>query len=198
VSRPVRHLAVLAVCLAWTVVAAAPSTADPAVRAVASPSTVDISTRPARIEAVLGDTVTVASTVTNRGPAPTGQLIAHLDVVSLRDEVYVDPEDWSSERSVDIGSLPPGAGTDLSWPVRTVDAGDFAVYVVLVPAGQAGPAQLTPSPPVHLAVAGRRTLDAGGTLPVVLGVPAVLALAMVAGRLRRRRARTPSVGGSDA
>ncbi|MFL6129393.1 MAG: hypothetical protein ACJ73E_10060 [Mycobacteriales bacterium] len=187
-----RHLLVLTVCLAWTVAAAAPSTADRAVPAAPASSTVDVSTRPARIDAVLGDTVTVASTVTNRGSAPTGPLIAHLDVVSLRAEVYVDPEDWSAERSVGIGSLPAGAGTDLSWRVRTVDAGDFAVYVVLVPAGQAGPAQLAASPPAHLAVAGRRTLDAAGTLPVVLGVPAVVALGMLAGRLRRRRATGPA------
>jgi hypothetical protein len=173
-------LAAVAAWLAW-----------PTGSAAAAPSTVDIVVRPARIEAVLGDTVTVTSTVANHGPAASGPLIAHLDVVSLRNDVYVDPEDWSSERSVDVEPLPPGASTVLSWPVRTVDAGEFAVYVVLLPAGRPGPDRVTPSGPVHLAVAGRRTLDAGGTLPVVVGVPAVLALAAFADRLRRRRRAGP-------
>lgn len=173
-------LAALAAWLAW-----------PAGSAAGSPSTVDIMAAPARIEAVLGDTVTVTSTLANHGRAASGRLIAHLDVVSLRGDVYVDPEDWSSERSVEVESLPPGAGTALSWPVRTVDAGEFAVYVVLLPAGPAGPGQVTPSGPVHLTVAGKRTLDAGGTLPVVLGVPAVLALAALADRVRRRRRADP-------
>jgi hypothetical protein len=176
----VAALAALAAWLAW-----------PAGSAAAAPSTVDIVVRPARLEAVLGDTVTVTSTVANHGAAARGPLIAHLDVVSLRNDVYVDPEDWSSERSVDVEPLPPGASTVLSWPVRTVDAGEFAVYVVLLPAGRPGPEEVTPSRPVHLAVAGRRTLDAGGTLPVVVGVPAALAMAALAGRVRRRRRTDP-------
>jgi hypothetical protein len=84
-----------------------------------------------------------------------------------------------------------GNDVDEEDPIHVSDEGDRITV-------DRAAAQLTPSPPVHLAVAGRRTLDAGGTLPVVLGVPAVLALAMVAARLRRRRAGTRPAGGSDA
>jgi hypothetical protein len=162
--------------------------------AAAAPSAVDVSARPARIEAVLGDTVTVTTTIANRRPVRSGPLVAHLDVVSLRNDVYVDPEDWSSERSVDVQPLAPGGSTVLSWPVRTVDAGEFAVYVVLLPTGPGNPQEVTPSGPVRLAVAGKRTLDAGGTLPVVVGVPVVLALAALAERWRRRRRSDPRPG----
>lgn len=172
--------AILAAGLCW-----------PGAPASAAPSTVDVAVGPARIEAVLGDSVTVTSTIANHGTADSGGLIAHLDVVSLRNDVYVDPEDWSSERSVDVEPLAPGASTVLSWPVRTVDAGDFAVYVVLLPTGSTGPDEVTPSGPVHLVVTGRRTLDAGGTLPVVVGMPALLALAALADRMRRRRRANP-------
>jgi hypothetical protein len=186
--RPARaHLVVLAAVLAAV-------TAGPAGAAGAAPSGVDVSARPARIAAVLGDTVTVTTTVANRGPVASGPLVAHLDVVSLRDDVYVDPEDWSSQRSVDVEPLAPGGRTVLSWPVRTVDAGEFAVYVVLLPTGPGGPAHVTPSAPVHLAVTGKRTLDAGGTLPVVVGMPLLLTLAALVDRWRRRRRVDPRPG----
>ena len=71
--------------------------------------------------------------------------------------------------------------------MRTIDSGDFAVYVVLMPAGRAGPGPLATSPPVHLRVAGRQALSAGGTLPVDIGIPLLLALLVLAGRFRRRR-----------
>jgi hypothetical protein len=171
---------------AWVAGLAAAVAIAPAASAAAASGTVRVDTRPARIDAVLGDTVTVHSTVVNTGPTATTSLIAHVDVVSLGADVYVDPEDWSSARSVEVAPLPPGAAADLSWPVRTVDSGDFAVYVVLLPAGPAGPAPLAVGAPVHLTVTGRRALSAGGTLPVDIGVPLLLALAILLGRLRRR------------
>jgi hypothetical protein len=68
--------------------------------------------------------------------------------------------------------------------------GGFAVYVVLLPSGvgsdRTGP--LVVSPPVHVRVAGRRTLNAAGSLPVVIVVPLLLGLAAAAGRYRLRRA----------
>jgi len=173
-------LAAGAACLAW------PFGATAAAAGEAVPPAVAISTGPASLPATIGDTVTITSTARNNGSAATGPMIAHLDVVSLSPEVYVDPEDWSSQRSVDVQPLPAGGATTLSWPVRTVDAGDFAAYVVLVPADPTGPGELVPSVPVHLTVTGRRTLDPGGTLPVVLGVPAAVLLAVSGPRLRRR------------
>jgi hypothetical protein len=154
--------------------------------------------RPA-FAAVLGDRFTVRSTVVNTGSAPTGPLLAHLDVVSLHDDVYVDAEDWSSDRSVVVEPLAPGARGTLDWTVRTVDAGEFAVYVVVLPAGGtaggAGPAALSVSPPVRLAVAARQTLDPGGSAVVVVVVPALVGALALGGRLRRgRRGRT----GGDA
>jgi hypothetical protein len=63
------------------------------------------------------------------------------------------------------------------------------VYVVLLPdgPGSAGKGPLWVSPPVHVEVAGRQTLSAGGALPVVLGVPVLIGLAAGTARLRARR-----------
>jgi hypothetical protein len=156
--------------------------------ALASPAAAaEVSFDRAAVAMSVGERVTLASSVTNPRTEPSGQVLAHLNVVSLTDSVYVDPEDWSSERSQVIEDLGPGESRTLSWPIQAVDVGSFAVYVVLIPDGGRGP--LTVSPPVHLDVAGKRTLDAGGALPVVLVVPVLLGLGAGAIRYRLTRNR---------
>jgi hypothetical protein len=188
-------------------IAAALALAPAAPASAAAPSAPVVVTmdRPT-FAAVLGDRFTVRSTMVNSGPAPTGPLLAHLDVVSLHDDVYVDPEDWSSDRSVLVEPLAPGADTTLDWTVRTVDAGEFAVYVVVLPAGPAsvstaasGGTALSVSPALRLAVASRQTLDPGGSAVVVVTVPALVGALALAGRRRRqRRARASGgAGGGD-
>ena len=150
---------------------------------------------PSSLAGVLGDSAAVRSTVVNTGSAGTSRLVAHLDVVSHHEDVYVDPEDWSSDRSVDVGPLDPGGRTTLEWTVRNVDAGEFDVYVVVLPAGPSTAADpLAVSPAVRLAVASRQPLDPGGSLVVVITVPLLVGLLAAGARLRRRtrRRRQPS------
>ncbi|MFI5894599.1 hypothetical protein ACIA5D_31310 [Actinoplanes sp. NPDC051513] len=123
-------------------------------------------------------------TLTSRHPADAGPgpLIAHLNVVSLTPDVYVDPEDWSSERTQPVPAT-PGL---LEWTIQAVNAGTFDIYIVLVPTAPAAATQpLTVSVPVRVTVANRRTINAAGALPVIIAVPA--AIAVLAGLLRRRR-----------
>jgi hypothetical protein len=122
---------------------------------------------------VVGERFTLRSRVTG----PTDGLLAHLNVVSLTSDVYVDPEDWSANRT-------QRAAPVLSWDIQAVNAGTFDVYVVLLPSTGRGP--LVVSPPVHLTVAGRRTFTAGGALPVALAVPVLLGLLAAAGQYRLR------------
>ena len=68
------------------------------------------------------------------GTAPTGEILAHLNVASIEGSVYVDPEDWSSDRSQQL-SLKPGESRKLSWEIQAVNSGLFAAYVVVVPFG---------------------------------------------------------------
>ena len=156
--------------------------------ALASPAAAaEVSFDRAAVAMSVGERVTLASKISNPGTEPSGQVLAHLNVVSLTSSVYVDPEDWSSERSQVIEDLAPGESQTLSWPIQAVDVGSFAVYVVLLPDAGRGP--LVVSPPVHLDVAGKRTLDAGGALPVVLVVPVLLGLGTGAIRYRLARNR---------
>ena len=137
----------------------------------------------------LGRGFNLESTVTNAGPGTRTGLIAHLDVVSLTPDVYVDPEDWSPQRSMFLPPLGAGESVRTSWRVEPVNAGHFAVYVVVVP-GPGAPAaaqRLAVSSAVDLRVAERRTINSGGVLPLAIGMPAALALLALALRARRRR-----------
>ena len=165
--------------------AATPTAAAAVPAAPAGPVVVTMD--PSSLAGLLGDRVPVRATVANPGSAATGRLVAHLDVVSLHEDVYVDPEDWSSDRSVDVEPLDPDGRTTLEWTVRNVDAGEFDVYVVVLPAGPSTAADpLAVSPAVRLAVASRQTLDAGGALVVVTAVPLLVGLLLAGTRLRRR------------
>ena len=159
--------------------------------AVAGPVAVTMNT--SSMAGVLGDRVPVRATVTNTAGTPTGRLVAHLDVVSLHEDVYVDAEDWSADRSVYIGPLGPGGRATVDWTVRYVDAGEFDVYVVVLPTGpSAGADPLAVSPAIRLEVTSRPTLDPGGSLLVVIAVPVLVGLLGAGTRLRRRtRPRHP-------
>jgi len=63
------------------------------------------------------------------------------------------------------------------------------VYVVVLANGASpdGTGSLAVSPPLLVTVAGRRTLSAGGVLPVAVAVPVLLGLALAVARIRLRR-----------
>jgi len=167
---------------------AGPASAGPASTAVAA--AVEVELEDTRHSATVGERFTVGARVTNPGSASTDSLIAHLNVASLTSDVYVDPEDWSSERTMEVGTLPAGGTADLTWEMQAVNSGTFAVYVVVLPTGAtAGAGALAVSPAVTVRVAGRRALNAGGALPVVLAVPLLLAAAAAVTRVRLRRSR---------
>ena len=185
-----------AVGIAVAVLGAATPTAAAAVPA-APAGPVVVTMDPSSLAGLLGDRVPVRATVANPGSAATGRLVAHLDVVSLHEDVYVDPEDWSADRSVDVGPLDPGGRTTVTWTLRYVDAGEFDVYVVVLPTGPStGADPLAVSPAIRLAVASRQTLDPGGSLLVGIVVPVLVGLLGAGTRLRRqtrqRRRRSSS------
>jgi hypothetical protein len=130
------------------------------------------------VTAVTGQVLSLESVV----KAPAGRTIAHLNVISL-DGVYVDLEDWSQAVTQPV---PAGEETQLGWEVQAVNSGHFAIYAVLVP--DHGP--LIVSPPVHVTVAARQTLDTGGAVPVAIAIPILVGLVALAPRFRRRQRDT--------
>lgn len=161
--------------------------------AVAAPAagSVTVTSEGPDVKTAVGRHFDYRARIVNDSSTPTGQLLVHLNVASLTSQVYVDPEDWSTDRSRFLPALAPGAAASLSWDIQAVSPGAFAVYVVVLPAGAGSLAEnrLAVSSPARVAVTARRTLNAGGALPVAVAVPVLLGLATLATRSRSRRQR---------
>lgn len=138
-----------------------------------------------RIETKLGHKFSVRTTITNGGSAAAKGYIAHLNVLSYDSGVYVDPEDWAGERTHYLPPIPAGDSATITWRMQAVNAGRFAIYVaVLLQRATAEPP--TTGPAIAVTVAERRTLNSGGILPLAIGIPALLGLAWLGLRVRRR------------
>jgi hypothetical protein len=169
--------AVLVALVAASVLAGSASAAEGADR-------VSVAVDRAQISKKLGNKFQFRSTITNRGSTAATGLIAHLNILSLRNGPYVDPEDWSSNRTRYLPTIPPGGSHTITWKMQAVNAGTFGVYVAVLPeSGEARPP--TTGPTIHLAVAQRRAINSGGILPLALGIPAFVGLVTLGIRFRR-------------
>ena len=133
----------------------------------------------------LGRSFSFTTTVANHRKSSTGTLVAHLNVLSLKPGVYVDPEDWSSNRTQYIDTIPPEGSKTVRWRVKAVNGGSLAAYVTVVP--QSGAGTPATSHALRFDVASRKTLNSGGFLPIALGVPAAIGLLVLGIRVQRRR-----------
>lgn len=152
---------------------------------VASAGEVVVTVSRTSVATSLGQSFSFTTTVANPGTSPTGTLVAHLNILSLEPGVYVDPEDWSAERTRYLESIPPGGSQAIRWRVKAVNGGSLAAYVAVL--AQPGAGTPVTGPALRFDVASKKTLDAGGILPIALGVPGGVALLAVAVRIRRRR-----------
>ena len=176
------RLACVAV-LATAIVLAVPAAA----RAAGTSADLSVRVDRAQIATKLGQKFVFRSTITNRGSTAVSGLIAHLNVLSFRSSVYVDPEDWSSNRVRYLAPIPAGGSTTITWRMEAVNAGSFAVYVTVLSQERAP----TTGPTVTLAITERRTLNSGGILPLALGIPGLLGLLTLGFRLRRAGVLAP-------
>ena len=141
------------------------------------------------IETHLGDKFVFHSTIENHGTTPARDLVAHLNVVDLSGQTYVDPEDWSSQRTRYLQPIPPGGSTTLAWPLNAVNAGAVGIYVAVLPRSGI-PVPPATGPTIRVRIQDRKTLNSGGILPLALGIPGALGLLALGVRSSRRRART--------
>jgi hypothetical protein len=165
-------------------------TAGTVLLGLASPAAAvpQISVRVDRMEITtkLGHKFTFHSTIANDGAAPLSGVIVHLNVLSYDPGTYVDPEDWSSHRTIYLATLAPRATRTIDWKLQAVNDGTFAVYVAAVPRAGTPGAPVT-GPAIRVDVAKRTTLNAQGVVPLALGIPAALAALALGLRFRRRR-----------
>jgi hypothetical protein len=139
-----------------------------------------------RIATQLGHKISFRTTITNHGSRSTGPLIAHLNVLSLRSGVEIDPEDWSTHRTRYLGPIRAGGFRTIEYPVHAINTGRIALYVAVLPQMRSAAPPVT-GPTVQLVVAKRDTLNAGGIIPLALGIPALLALLAGGMQYARRR-----------
>ena len=141
-----------------------------------------------KVSAVTGDVFTFTSEIRNSSSEATPALIANLDFVAIDGGTYVDPEDWSAERTLAVDPIAAGSTASQTWTVKTVLEGDVAAYVVVLPAPPTLVAEspIAVSPAIQMHVEEHRALNPGGVLPTVLGVPLLLLLAFGGLRAVRR------------
>lgn len=145
-----------------------------------------------------GDAVLFNTSLTNSGAENSPSLTVAMNIINLdaKGDV-VDPEDWSPQRTQYLENFAPGQSATLSWRVNAILAGDYMVYMVVIPkpAGQDATSQPVTSSGIHLTVTPFTKLNPGGVLPFAIGVPILLLLGIVF--LYRHRNRQIDAGGSQ-
>jgi hypothetical protein len=153
----------------------------------ASAASLAIDLRPAASNpgaAQMGDNLSFHTVIRNDGNAPVNGLIAWLSLVQIDPgkEQPVDLEDWSAHKAVAAASLAPGQALETDWSLRLIQAGTYRVVVSAVSREAAG---LAASPFADFTVRQKPVVESRRVLPVALGLPLLIAGAMLWRRRRR-------------
>jgi uncharacterized membrane protein len=178
----------LCIALALLAVGLASFASPGAAAATGAAATVRITLDRSEVSTPLGGRFEFRTRIKNTGSRPVSNLVAHLNVVGLSEGIYVDPEDWSDERTRRLPSLEPGKATDVTWSVKAVTGGEAGIYVVVLPGqGEAAGAHPAVSPSLDVRISEHRTLNSGGVLWLAVGIPAALGIVTLGVRRRRRK-----------
>jgi ABC-type transport system involved in multi-copper enzyme maturation permease subunit len=136
------------------------------------------------LDGTAGDFVTVQSKITNIGSQPISDVTTYLSLVDNQNKLPVDLEDWSAEKGLFIGTIEPGQTMPLNWKIHFVKAGTYSLAVVAI-----SPMSGTPevSKLTYFQVNPKHNLNPGKILPVALGMPIAVLLALAAASFRRRQ-----------
>lgn len=132
----------------------------------------------------MGDRLSFHSVIHNTGATPVDGLIAWLSLVQVDQgkEQPVDLEDWSAHKALAAASLAAGRGIETDWPMRLIQAGR---YRVVVSAASRDGTRLVASPFVDFSVRPKPVVESRRVIPVALGLPLLIGVAM----LRRFKGR---------
>lgn len=162
-----------------------PATAA-SVSASASDGAIVVELDQSRLDAGPGEKFSFVSTVRNQGRTSLEGYVAHLNILTTDESVYVDPEDWSPERTQYLDALAPGDSAELTWSVQAVTSGPLILYVSVTSPDSSA---VVSSGPLNLDVQGQRVVDSAGVMPLVLWTPASVLLLLGAVLTRKRRHR---------
>jgi hypothetical protein len=157
--------------------------------------TIDIDMEAAVVKT--GDEITFATTVTNTGDETSPEVMVAMNIINIGQGEPVDPEDWSPERTQEVGALEPGESAEQDWSVEAILDGDYMIYMTAIPIPESPANTSLPiaSPAIHLVVDPFQSTNPGGVLPVAIGMPVLLIVLTV---LLRRYWRRDRSGGDEA
>ena len=136
----------------------------------------------------VGQTFGFDTVIHNDTDHPVADLVAHLNIASTEPGTYVDPEDWSQNRTQYLPQVAAHDTIRVHWDVRVVNDGTFAVYVAVTPRhGDA--AAVVASDALRLSASAVTPINPSGVLPVVIGTPLLVGGFLLGTRFTRRRKR---------
>lgn len=144
-----------------------------------------------------GDDIEFSTLILNTGDADTPALFVAMNIINLgKGGDPVDPEDWSPERTQEVGTIAPGESAEQAWLVSAILDGNYMIYmtVVATPDGTEATSHPISSPGVHLTVQGFARSNPGGVLPVAIGVPLLLSVGTILIRRWWNRERVSTRG----
>jgi ABC-type transport system involved in cytochrome c biogenesis permease component len=141
------------------------------------------------VVASTGDRIEFKTVVKNAGSQASAPFNISMNIIKIGSGDPVDPEDWSPERSQEIDSLAPGASAEQAWTVDTILAGNYMIYltVIPIPSGPEATTQTTSSQGIHVTVNQVTRTNPGGVLPLAIGIPVLLTLGTFLVRRRWQR-----------
>ncbi|WP_160119821.1 hypothetical protein [Rhodovarius lipocyclicus] len=139
----------------------------------------------------MGDRLTYHAVI--RNPSPTAEasgVVAWLTIlrVDAGHEQAIDLEDWSANKALTIPALGPGGSARSDWSLRLIAPGTYRVLVSAATRDAPVPAIGTGA---IFSIAPKPVVESARVLPVALGVPAALALLLVARLFAGRRGAAP-------
>lgn len=183
---PSRALLTIGFLTALVAMALLPPPAKGAPATAASDEAIVVELDQNRLDAGPGEKFSFVSTVRNDGTTTLEGYVAHLNILTTDESVYVDPEDWSPERTQYLDALAPGDSAELTWSVQAVTSGPLILFVSVTSPDSSA---VVSSGPLNLDVQGQRVVDSAGVMPLVLWTPASVLLLLGAVLTRKRRHR---------
>ena len=174
-------------------ITAALSSAIPTIPADAATTTIRVTIDHRSVSTKVGEKFGFDTVISNDTDHPVPDLVAHLNIASTEPGTYVDPEDWSQNRTQYLLQIPAHETIRAHWDVRVVNDGTFAVYVAVTPRhGDA--AGVVASDAVRLSASAVTPINPSGVLPVVIGTPLLVGGFLLGIRFtqRRKRLRVPA------
>ena len=144
-----------------------------------------------------GGQIEFKTVATNHGAEKSPPLNMAMNIVLVGKGDPVDPEDWSPQRTQQVESLAPGESVEQSWAVEAILAGEYIVYLTIIPKpkGPEATSQPVSSPGIHLTVRPFANTNPGGVLPVAIGMPlGLIAVSLLSRRSKRWRRATNADG----